>query len=180
METDVIVTAVSSTPIPEVAAVVLPAPAAPGQAPELPTPSDLAASVVCLVASELIKAFADTRDAATAEKIKRLLPVLVIFIGVVTKTAIEYSTAGEPLQTAAMRGAVAGAMAVYAHSAGKGATGSSTFLTDLVKGAAKKVKRKKKVDAAPAATEAVVEAATEPAKVEAVKTDADGAKPPTA
>ncbi len=149
MDTDVIADAVSLPPVVEVAAVVLPAaPAAPALNPELPTPSDLVASVVCLVAAELVKSFADTRDAATAEKIKRLLPVLVIFIGVVTKTAIEYSTAGEPLQTAAMRGAVAGAMAVYAHSAGKGATGSSTFLTDLVKGVVGKAKRKKKVDAA--------------------------------
>jgi hypothetical protein len=101
--------------------------------PEMPGVGDLIAALVCLLVSEGLKVWSETKDRAMQSKVKRLLPFISIFIGALVKTAYEMGTSGEPLQTAMVRGAIAGAMAVYTHSAGKGITGNGAFLSDSVR-----------------------------------------------
>ena len=145
MDTDTVVAA--AAPVVAAVAEAPAAPAAPAQPmmmPEAPGAGDLLAAVACLVASEALKVWSETKDKAMQNNVKRLIPIVSVFVGALVKTAYEMGTSGEPLQTAVVRGAIAGAMAVYAHSAGKGVTGNGSFLSDAVRAV---IGRKKKADA---------------------------------
>lgn len=99
----------------------LPVPAADpilaGLPAELPGLADIAAAVFSWLASTALKRFA--KGKTWERTARRALPVLAPAVGAAVQVAYAALVTGTPLGTAALRGAIAGAAAVYAHGAHK-------------------------------------------------------------